>query len=128
MKANQFRFYLVTLVAMTLVPAGAAESDAGENTARVREALVQTLPALACDHLQAKLVEVTYPPGAASSPHRHSSPVIVYVLSGAVRSRVGDQPERIYHAGEVFYEAPNQLHAVSANASETKSASFLACF
>jgi quercetin dioxygenase-like cupin family protein len=34
----------------------------------------------------------------------------------------------VYHAGGAFYEAPNQVHQVSANASQTDSVRFLAYF
>src|SRR5215475_14436106 len=36
---------------------------------------------------------VDYPPGASSVPHRHGSALVyAYVLSGAVRSQVDDEP------------------------------------
>jgi hypothetical protein len=35
---------------------------------------------------------------------------------------VGDEPEKTYKVGEMFIETPNQLHAVSRNASDTKPA------
>jgi quercetin dioxygenase-like cupin family protein len=78
--------------------------------------------------LQAKLVEVTYGPGESSSPHTHPCPVIGYVLEGAVRMRVGGSPEAVYHVGEGFYEEANAQHLVSANASSTERARFLAYF
>jgi hypothetical protein len=39
---------------------------------------------------------------------------------------VGDEPEKTYKVGEMFIETPNQLHAVSRNASDTKPAKLLA--
>jgi hypothetical protein len=39
---------------------------------------------------------------------------------------VKGEPEMIYKAGESFYEAPNGVHQVSANASSTESAKFIA--
>jgi quercetin dioxygenase-like cupin family protein len=48
------------------------------------------------------------------------------VLEGAVRSKVGDGPERTYAAGEMFIEMPQELHGVSANASADKPARLLA--
>lgn len=36
------------------------------------------------------------------------------------------EPEMIYKAGESFYEAPNGIHLVSANASATRSAKLVA--
>ncbi len=71
-------------------------------------------------------VEVTYGPGEGSPSHRHPGITIVYVLEGEVRSKVGDEPEASYTAGQMFMETPNQLHSVSRNASSTKPAKILA--
>ena len=75
-----------------------------------------------------RLVEVTYPPGASSSAHTHPCPVVVFVLDGAVRTRVGAAPEAVHRAGETFVEAAGDAHLVSANASDTAPARFLATF
>jgi quercetin dioxygenase-like cupin family protein len=37
-------------------------------------------------------------------------------------------PATIYRAGDSFYESPNGRHLVSANASQSESATFLATF
>lgn len=71
-------------------------------------------------------VEVHYAPGQASRPHRHPGITIVYVMEGEIRSKVGDAPEQTYTVGQMFLETPNELHAVSGNASDTKPARFLA--
>ena len=71
-------------------------------------------------------VEVSYAPGASSAAHRHPGITIAYVLEGEVRSKVGDGPEKTYAAGQMFIESPNELHAVSGNASATKPAKLLA--
>lgn len=71
---------------------------------------------------------VHYAPGEVDVAHHHTAPLVAYVLSGALRSRVGDAPERIYHAGESFYEAANEVHHVSANASTTEPVTFIAVF
>ena len=75
-------------------------------------------------------VTVTYPPGGKSLAHRHapSAFIYAYVLSGAIRSQVGDDPPRVYHAGEGFYEMPGSHHRITENASETEPASLLAVF
>jgi quercetin dioxygenase-like cupin family protein len=75
-----------------------------------------------------KIADVTYAPGGANGPHTHPCPVIGYVLQGALRMRVNDQPEVIYRAGDTFYEAAGDMHRTSANASATESARFLAYF
>ena len=71
-------------------------------------------------------VEVSYGPGESSSAHRHPGITIAYVLEGEIRSKIGDDPEKTYTVGEMFVETPDQLHAVSANASTTKPAKLLA--
>lgn len=70
---------------------------------------------------------VDYPPGVSSVPHRHGSAfVYAYVLSGAVRSQVDDEPVRVYRPGETWFERPGAYHRVSENASDTEPARLLA--
>jgi len=95
---------------------------------RVRPTFSQALPRLDGGHLELKGVEVSYAPGASSAAHSHPCPVIAYVTEGTVRSQVNDEPETIYKTGEAFYEAPNGVHRVSANASQTEPAMLLAIF
>ena len=71
-------------------------------------------------------IEVSYGPGQSSPRHRHPGITIAYVLEGEIVSKVGDEPEKTYKVGEMFLETPNQLHAVSRNASTTKPARLLA--
>jgi quercetin dioxygenase-like cupin family protein len=75
-------------------------------------------------------VRVDYGPGAKSAAHHHapSAFVFAYVISGEIRSQVGDAPARVYKAGESFYENPGSEHRISENASDTESASLLAVF
>jgi quercetin dioxygenase-like cupin family protein len=75
-------------------------------------------------------VVVSYPPGGKSLAHRHAASAFIYayVLSGTIRSQVGDEPAKVYHAGEGFYEMPGSHHRISENASEKESASLLAVF
>jgi quercetin dioxygenase-like cupin family protein len=95
---------------------------------RARIVLSQALPKLDGEHLKATLVEVNYGPGESSAPHSHPCPVIGYVVAGAVRTQVRGEAEAVYKAGESFYEAPNGVHAVSANASQTEPAKLVAYF
>jgi quercetin dioxygenase-like cupin family protein len=60
--------------------------------------------------------------------HAASAFIYAYVLSGAIRSRVGNDNAKVYHAGEGFYERPGSLHRISENASDKESASLLAVF
>ncbi|MFL9929837.1 cupin domain-containing protein [Paraburkholderia sp. RL18-103-BIB-C] len=72
---------------------------------------------------------VDYAPGGKSPSHRHGQAFVVgYVLSGAIRSRVNDGEERVYHAGEYWTEKPGVHHTVSENASAAEPAKLLAIF
>ena len=84
------------------------------------------LPDLTLKNWTVTAVEVSYAPGESSVAHRHPGITIAYVLEGEIRSKVGDDPERIYTTGQMFIETPNQLHAVSGNASKTNPARLLA--
>jgi quercetin dioxygenase-like cupin family protein len=80
------------------------------------------------DSLNITLVEVSYGPGASSPSHSHPCPVIGYVISGTLRTRVDGEPETTYRAGESFFEKANSIHMVSGNASTRDSVTFLAYF
>jgi quercetin dioxygenase-like cupin family protein len=84
------------------------------------------LPDVAMKGWSATVVEVTYGPGDRSPAHRHPGITLAYVLEGEIRSKVGDGPEKTYTVGEMFLETPNEIHAVSGNASTTKPAKLLA--
>ena len=73
----------------------------------------------------AVMLTVSYAPGQASSAHQHPGAVMAYVLEGAVVSKLDDEPEKTYKAGEYWYEAPGTIHSVSRNASQTQSAKLL---
>ncbi len=72
---------------------------------------------------------VNYAPGGKTPAHRHGSAFVVgYVLEGAIRSRVGNGKEQVFHAGESWTETPGAHHTVSDNASQTEPAKLLAIF
>ena len=75
-------------------------------------------------------VIVSYPPGGKSPAHHHAQSAFIYayVLSGAIRSQLGDEPAKVYHVGEGFYEVPGSHHRISENASDKEPASLLAVF
>jgi quercetin dioxygenase-like cupin family protein len=75
-------------------------------------------------------VVVSYPPGGKSPAHHHARSAFVYahVLSGAIRSRVDDEPAKVYQVGQGFYEVPGAHHWISENASDREPASLLAVF
>jgi quercetin dioxygenase-like cupin family protein len=74
---------------------------------------------------QLLMLTVEYPPGGASLPHRHDAQVFVYVLEGELTMQVEGSPTVTLHPGQTFYEKPDDVHLVSANASMTAPAKIL---
>lgn len=74
---------------------------------------------------EARMLEVTYPPGAQDMAHRHDAHVFVYVLEGEIVMQVKGQPEVTLKAGQTFYEGPSDVHVVGRNASTTAPARFV---
>ncbi len=71
------------------------------------------------------MLTVEYVPGGASLAHRHNAQVFVYVLQGSVRMQVQGAPLVTLGPGDTFYEGPEDIHTVSANASATEPARIL---
>lgn len=107
---------------------GTGSTKGPDGHAQVRTAFTGGLPGMVGDRLRTTVLEVTYEPGGASAPHRHPCPVVGYVVQGHLRTQVEGGRVAVYRAGESFFEAPNALHRVSANASDDKPVRFLAIF
>ncbi len=87
--------------------------------------LNRPLPALGANQ-EMLVVEINLAPGQESSPpHRHNAHVFVYVLEGQVNMQVAGGELVTLSPGEMFYENPDDIHAVSQNASATEPAKFL---
>ena len=61
-------------------------------------------------------------------PHRHNASTFVYVLEGSVIMQVKGGKLLTLVPGETFFETPDDIHAVSKNASDTKPAKILVFF
>jgi quercetin dioxygenase-like cupin family protein len=85
------------------------------------------LPPVNLDGWEVTVTHVDMPPGRVGTAHQHAGFVLAYVVSGKVITKVSGQgPERVYNAGEMFYEQPGATHEVSKNASATEPARLLA--
>ena len=60
---------------------------------------------------------------ALSTDTMHNA--MVYVLEGSVVMQVKGGPQVTLTPGQTFYEAPDDVHVVDRNASDTKPAKFL---
>jgi quercetin dioxygenase-like cupin family protein len=118
---------LLLLAAASLLSAHVSAEEANPPASKVTKIFDRELPNVPGKSMRAVLVE--YGPGAAS-PSRHPSSAFIYatVLEGEIRSKVNDNPEHVYKAGESWTEMPGDHHQVSANASATKPARLLAIF
>jgi quercetin dioxygenase-like cupin family protein len=113
--------------ALALAAAEVPASDAHE-LETVKPVFQHAIPNIPGKSLVALVV--SYPPGGKSAPHRHAKSAFIYahVLTGAIRSAVGNEPAKVYHTGESFHEEPGAHHRVSENASTTEPATLLAVF
>jgi quercetin dioxygenase-like cupin family protein len=114
-------FSVAVAMCLSLFLSGAVLADA--SPAAVKQLMTKELAAAAGKEVL--MSTVTYPPGGASPPHRHDAQVFVYVLEGELIMQVQGGPKVTLKPGETFYESPSDVHAVSANASETAPAKFL---
>jgi quercetin dioxygenase-like cupin family protein len=97
-----------------------------QNLEEVKTVFEHAIPNIEGKRLVARVV--SYPPGGKSPSHHHARSAFIYahVLSGAIRSQVGDEPAKVYQVGEGFHELPGSHHKISENASDREPASLLA--
>jgi quercetin dioxygenase-like cupin family protein len=120
--------FLAAIALITLSLSAASAAELAKGASKVTMVYEHALPNVPGKSLKGVLVE--YGPGASTPAHHHAGSAFIYatVLEGAIRSKVNDGPETVYHTGENFSEMPGDRHGVSANASETEPAKLLAVF
>jgi quercetin dioxygenase-like cupin family protein len=120
--------FIALSIFATLPVFAASANDLSADTSNVTLVFDRALPNVPGKSVKGLLVE--YPPGGSTPAHTHAASAFVYatVLEGAIRSKVNDNPEQVYHAGENFFEVPGDHHRVSANASDTQPMRMLAVF
>jgi quercetin dioxygenase-like cupin family protein len=110
-------------LAIMLIAVGDCSADPAKPGATAVQLLTHDLSGV--PGKEVKMLTVEYPPGGASTPHRHDANVFVYVLEGSLTMQLDGHPPVTLHAGDTFYEGPEDIHRVSANASTTLPAKFL---
>ena len=119
----------ITLSIFATLPVFAASAnDLSVDKSKVTLVFDRALPNVPGKSVKGLLVE--YAPGGSTPAHIHAASAFVYatVLEGAIRNKINDKPEQVYHAGENFFEVPGDHHRVSANASDTQPMRMLAVF
>jgi quercetin dioxygenase-like cupin family protein len=96
------------LVVLAAIPFGALPALA-QNVEQVKPVFQHVLPN--AEGKSIVTVVVTYPPGAKSAAHHHarSAFIYAYVLTGTIRSQVGDEPAKVYNAGESSTRCPVRI-------------------
>ena len=128
MPALSPRLVLAGALAVLVATLGPAVRQWLSRASRERPVRVVALPKMDGANLKVHAIQVTYPPGATSSAHRHPCPVIGYMISGTMRMQVSDQPPAEYKAGDSFSEMPTDIHRMATNPSADTPAVFLATF
>jgi quercetin dioxygenase-like cupin family protein len=78
-----------------------------------------------CPGKEGVLISVEYPPGGVDPIHRHDAHAFVYVVEGSIVMQVKGKEEVTLTSGQTFYEAPDDVHLVGRNASDTQPAKFV---
>ena len=106
--------YVIATGHLAIVPSFAQTPAAGQ---RSTELFNRVMEDVLGRRLTVRLTERD--PGNGSAAHRHpGSHTVGYILEGTYEVKI-DEP------GDVFYEAPNALHAVSRNPSSTQPLKYL---
>jgi quercetin dioxygenase-like cupin family protein len=99
-----------------------------DDTHAAQEATVRSLMSkeLAGDPAKELLmIAIEYPPGNIDPVHTHHAQALVYVLEGTIVMQVRGGAPVTLAPGQTFYEAPDDVHIVGRNASQTEPAKFL---
>ena len=128
------RIVVGSLLAVALVGAAASLSAAPTGDAPTEDAapVVKVVSGTDVEEKQggqamrATTVEVRFPAGTGSPPHRHPGALYGYVLEGRFEFKVAGKPARTLKAGETFYEPAMILHELGRNPSEKEPARVLA--
>lgn len=124
--SRRIPFAVATTLALALAGALTFAHETGAGEEMVTPLQRQRLPDV--PGKQAVMAIVSYKPGQASAPHRHSGSVFAYVIEGEVISQLEGQPPVTYKVGQSWYEPPRVPHLVSRNASLKHNAKLLVCW
>jgi quercetin dioxygenase-like cupin family protein len=120
--ASLATLFIATDQLRSLLPTEAqAQAQTGQRTT---DLFKQEMTDVMGRHLTVRLTERD--PGNGGGAHRHpGSHTVGYILEGTYEVKIDDGPVRTLKAGEVFYEQPNALHAISRNPSTTDRLKYL---
>jgi quercetin dioxygenase-like cupin family protein len=124
--SDRREFLMAGLSGLAVPLLAASGAEAASTTRPVVE---RDTPGVNLEGWRLVATEVTLAPGEESRRHQHPGFVIGYVLAGQYRFAVNDRAPVVLSRGEMFFEsfdAPDEIHTVSANPSRTEPATILA--
>jgi quercetin dioxygenase-like cupin family protein len=108
------------ILALACLMSGTLVAQAGKQTR------LETKDLTEFPNKEAIMFTVDYAAGGSDPAHVHpNSHAFVYVLEGSVVMQVKGGKEITLTPSQTFYEAPNDVHLVSRNASNTEPAKFV---
>jgi len=108
-----------------LLPAAAVEAQTPAAAAPPREIARHALTG-PLDGFDVILVDLHPGPGTGRD-HKHTGPVLGYVVDGQVRFGVDHKPEQIFAAGSTFFEPTGAIHSTFGSA-DAKNAAHVVAF
>ncbi|MFD2205107.1 cupin domain-containing protein [Kiloniella antarctica] len=114
------------LIFMAELAPNTTMAHGNDNKNRRQLLLKETLTNVPGHNLTAITVELA--PGNVSPAHEHNGFVFVYVLSGKVRSQLGNAQAVDYVTGDSWVEPPGVVHTLTQNLSDKEVAKLLAVF
>jgi quercetin dioxygenase-like cupin family protein len=110
---------LATSIAMLMLTGGAVAAQTATVTPLIAKDLVDV------PGKEVSMFKVEYAPRGTDPVHTHEAQAFVYVLEGTIVMQVkGGEPVTL-GPGQTFYEAPEDVHIVGRNASDTARARFV---
>jgi len=104
------------LVFLAVIATGTAWAQTAPRSVG-KDLVVKELPDLA--GREALVRANTYPPGTSNPPHRHDAHVFLHLLEGQLIVQLkGGQPVTL-NPGDTYYEAPDDIHVMSRNPSDS---------
>jgi len=119
------RTFLGLAVASLLPSAAGAQTPAPAPAAAPREIARHALTG-PLDGFDVILVDLHPGPGTGRD-HKHTGPVLGYVVDGQVRFGVDHKPEQIFAAGSTFFEPTGAIHSTFGSA-DSKGAAHVVAF
>jgi quercetin dioxygenase-like cupin family protein len=118
-RTHMFTRFLCGVAFAALSVSAAMADDLPTAKSKVTLVFDRALPNVPGKSMKGMLVE--YQPGGSSPAHTHPGSAFIYatVLEGAIRSKVNDGPEKVYHAGESFAEVYLAIIMASAQMAAT---------